>query len=76
MPIATQYTPTEAAAVARQHVVTIRLRLEAGQLHGYQRTRGGRWLIDEACLSAYLRGEKCEHQAARRGNVTSIRRAG
>lgn len=75
MAIAAQYTPKEAAEIARQHVVTIRLRLESGELHGSQRVAGGRWLIEEQCLQAYMRGEKCEHKAARRGNVTQLRRA-
>jgi hypothetical protein len=71
----TMHTPAEAAVIARQHVVTIRIRLESGELHGTQRVKGGRWLIDDACLEAYIRAEKCAHQAAPRGNVTPLRRA-
>ncbi|MGZ0067822.1 helix-turn-helix domain-containing protein [Microbacterium arborescens] len=69
------YTPAEAAEIVRQHVVTIRLRLEGGELHGTQRKKGGRWLIAEACLRAYASAEPCEHQSAeRRAGVQSIGR--
>ena len=64
-------TPKEAAAIVRKHEVTIRVALTAGELHGAQRVKGGRWLIREDCLEAWLDGQKCEHQ---RGNVTPIRR--
>ena len=66
-----QYTPAEAAQVARRHVVTVRRDLVAGTLHGVQRVDGGRWLIAESCLSAYVRGEKCQHLAA--SNVRHLR---
>ena len=39
-------TPSEAAAVARRHPVTIRKALEAGNLHGSQQAARGR--LDEA----------------------------
>ncbi|WP_366936103.1 helix-turn-helix domain-containing protein [uncultured Microbacterium sp.] len=64
--ITKQYTSIEVAEIARQHIVTVRLRLENGELHGSQRRPGGRWLIAEGCLDAYLRGEQCEHRTAPR----------
>lgn len=62
-------TVPEAAAAARRHPKTIRNAVEAGDLHGSQRVTGGRWLIREECLDAYLEGAPCPHQ-----NVTPIRR--
>ena len=66
-----QYTPAEAATVARRHVVTVRRDLVAGTLHGVQRKDGGRWLIAESCLSSYVAGRKCEHSGV--ANVTPLR---
>ena len=65
-------TPSEAAAVARRHPVTIRKALEAGNLHGSQQAARGRWIIRRACLDAWITGEKCEHQATT--NVRQLRR--
>lgn len=64
-------TTEQVAAAASRHVVTIRLALMSGDLHGTQHVKGGRWLIREDCAEAWTDGEKCEHQ---RGNVTPIRR--
>ncbi|WP_314457173.1 hypothetical protein [uncultured Microbacterium sp.] len=55
------YTPAEAADAARRHVVTIRRDLASRVLHGTQHVPGGRWLIAEPCLEAYVRGERCIH---------------
>lgn len=57
----TYYTTTEAADIALCHVVTVRLALEGGALHGYQRKRGGRWLILDDCLTAWTGGARCAH---------------
>lgn len=65
-------TTEQVAVAASRHVVTIRLALVSGELHGTQHVKGGRWLVREDCFEAWLDGEKCEHQ---RGNVTPIRRA-
>lgn len=56
-------TGPEAAAYSRRHPVTIRRALEAGDLHGSQRVKGGRWLIAADCLDAWIGGRPCEHQA-------------
>lgn len=67
-----QYLTTAAAAeYAHRHPGSIRRSLEAGELHGVQRKKGGPWLIKPACIDAYLAGEKCEHQA-----MTNVRRIG
>lgn len=58
-------TTHEAADAARCHVVTIRKALLAAQLHGNQRTEGGRWLIERRCLEAWSSGSKCVHAAPR-----------
>lgn len=55
-------TVTEAAAAANRHPKTIQLALAAGDLHGTQRVAGGRWLVKEVCLEAWLDNASCEHQ--------------
>ncbi|SEE25019.1 Helix-turn-helix domain-containing protein [Arthrobacter alpinus] len=62
--------PAEAAEISRRHPVTVRRALIAEQLHGSQSGPGGRWLIREECLDAWIDGVKCEHHV----NVTPIRR--
>jgi len=59
----------EAAAHVRRHPGTLRRSLEAGEVHGTQRTVGGRWTIRVDCLEAWIEGRPCEHQAQ---NVTAI----
>jgi hypothetical protein len=60
----TRLTVKNAAAVGQKHPVTIRRALEVGDLHGKQRTKGGRWLIQPECLQAWLDQEPCPHQEA------------
>lgn len=57
-----RYTPAQAAEAAGRHVNTIHLALEAGDLHGGQRVKRGKWSIRVECLEAWLDGEKCPHQ--------------
>lgn len=64
--IPVHYTTGEAAKISRRHIVTIRLDLEDGTLHGFQRVPGGRWVISEPCLEAYMQGSNCEHQGSQR----------
>lgn len=52
----------QAADHAGCHPVTVRKALEAGELHGAQRTTAGRWRIHVDCLDAWCGGEQCEHQ--------------
>lgn len=66
-------TVNEVAEVTRKHPVTIRLALEGGELHGSQRKRGGRWVVNADCIQPYLDHRPCEHASARRANVTPIR---
>jgi excisionase family DNA binding protein len=49
-------TPREAAQQARLSAYTIYVALESGELHGHQRTRGGRWQINPAAVDAWIRG--------------------
>lgn len=70
--LAPRLNTAEAAAISRRHLVTVRRALEDGKLHGTQSMAGGRWLIREECLDAWIDGVKCEHQV----NVTPLRRPG
>lgn len=63
-------TVDEAALSARRHPVTMYKALESGRLHGSQQVKGGRWLIREDCLEAWLDGDTCEH----RTNVRTLNR--
>lgn len=65
-------TAPEAAQASRRHPVTIRKALEAGELHGSQRKKGGRWSIRQACLDAWIDNLPCEHKAS---NVIPLRRS-
>lgn len=62
-------TSPEVAAATRRHPVTVRRALEAGELHGSQRTKGGRWTVQVQCAEAWADGRPCEHQQT---NVTPI----
>lgn len=59
----------EAAAYVGRHPGTVRRSLEAGEVHGTQRTARGRWTIKVDCLEAWAEGVPCEHQAP---NVVAI----
>lgn len=54
----------QAATYGRRHPVTLRRALAAGELHGTQRLKGGKWSIRVECLDAWLDGGKCAHQKA------------
>lgn len=62
-------TVDEVAAAVRRHPQTVRRACEAGELHGTQQTRGGRWSIREDCAEAWADKTPCDHQLA---NVTTI----
>jgi hypothetical protein len=49
-------TPTQIAKQTGRGVNRVRLALECGELHGHQRVRGGRWLVDPACVDPWLVG--------------------
>lgn len=70
-------TTDEVAVEYRRHPVTVRIALNAGELHGTQRIVGGRWLIDEKCAEAWADGMQCEHMieatAAKRGGIPLLR---
>lgn len=65
----TRLDTAEVAAATKKHVNTVRLALEAGELHGTQSKAGGRWSIREDCAEAWADNVPCEHQ---RANVTPI----
>lgn len=62
-------TSDETATLTRRHPVTVRKALEAGELHGSQRTKGGRWTVREECAEAWVEGRLCAHQSE---NVVAI----
>lgn len=62
-------TVAEVADLARRHPVTVRRALEAGELHGTQSGKGGRWTVREDCMDAWADGQPCDHQKV---NVTPI----
>lgn len=64
------WVPDEAAERVRRHPGSIRRACRDGSLHGYQPMKRGHWIIEEQCLQAYVRGEKCPH----RQNVTRLGR--
>lgn len=66
-------TPSEAAAIARRHPVTVRKALEAGELHGFQRTKRGRWSVFPDCLQAWVEGRPCVHKVEQ-SNVRPMRK--
>jgi hypothetical protein len=58
-----------AASVSERHAVTLRRALVAGELHGAQQVKGGRWTIERQCLHAWLEVQSCEHKR----NVSPLR---
>lgn len=56
-----RFNTAQAADYAGCAVSTVQKALEAGELHGGQKVKNGRWSIRLACLDAWLDGEKCEH---------------
>jgi hypothetical protein len=56
----------QAAEYGLCHVDTIRKALESGDLHGSQRKKNGRWLVQRECLDSWLGGNPCEHQRTAR----------
>ncbi|MDF2506244.1 MAG: hypothetical protein K0Q52_103 [Microbacterium sp.] len=43
--------------------------LQRGDLHGFQRVKRGTWRVDRPCFDAWMAGEKCEHQTAKKGKA-------
>ncbi|WP_103348974.1 helix-turn-helix domain-containing protein [Amycolatopsis sp. CA-128772] len=56
-------TADQAAVRAGRHVVRVRGALAAGELHGHQRTKKGRWRVHVDAVDAWVRGD--ERTAAR-----------
>lgn len=61
----TWLTTVEVATRSRRHPVTVRRALEAGELHGNQPVKGGRWLAHIECVDAWVAGHPCAHQRLR-----------
>ncbi len=55
-------TPAEVGAEFRRHPETVRDAIRAGDLHGHQRVKRGRWLVERRCAAAWVRGAECPHQ--------------
>lgn len=53
---------TSAGQRVGNHKDTVRKACEAGELHGSQRTKNGRWRIHRDCLDAWAGGTPCPHQ--------------
>lgn len=62
MSIRLRYNVAQAAAYSGRHPSTIRKAAEAGELHGGQAKKKGRWSFRAECLDAWLDGDSCEHQ--------------
>lgn len=58
------FNTSQSAEHAGCHRDTVLKAVEAGELHGTQRKKNGRWRIHVACLDAWCGGDKCEHQLA------------
>jgi hypothetical protein len=59
----TYLTVAQAAALVDQHFETITQALRRGELHGFQRMKGARWLVQDDCLIAWVTGEACGHRS-------------
>jgi hypothetical protein len=49
-------TPQQVAIATGRHVVTVRLALTTGELHGHQNCQGGRWRVHPDSVEAWIRG--------------------
>lgn len=67
-----RFTVEQAAEVAQRHPKTVLKALAAGELHGSQRVKGGRWQVRVDCLDSWLDGMPCAHQS----NVRALNRTG
>lgn len=57
------FNTSQAAERVGCHRDTALKALEAGELHGTQRKKNGRWRIHVDCLDAWALGTKCNHLA-------------
>ena len=64
MSIRLWHNTAQAADHAGCHRDTVLKAVEAGELHGSQRKKNGRWRIHVDCLDAWIKGQRCEHQKA------------
>ena len=57
-------TTKEAALASRRHPETITAALRDGELHGTQRKKSGRWLIERGCLDDWVAQIAYKHSGA------------
>ena len=58
-------TPAETATYCGRSLTTVHRALAAGELHGAQRVKGGKWSIRPECADAWIDGDSCDcHNAA------------
>lgn len=57
------HSTSTAAEEFGMHPSTVLKAVEAGELHGTQRVKKGRWRIHRDCLTAWGLGVSCEHQS-------------
>lgn len=60
-----RFNTSQAAEYAGCHPATVLKAAEAGELHGGQRMKGGRWSFRRECIDAWLDGETCQHEGRR-----------
>lgn len=65
-------TPTQAAQITGRHPVTIREALRGKTLRGFQRGKGGHWVIRPCCLDAWMEARACERHDIK-SNVRPLR---
>jgi len=66
-------TPADVADATGMHVTNVRKALEAGDLHGHQNCKGGRWRIHPDAVDALIRGTDTR-EACCGSNVIRLRR--
>lgn len=66
-------TVDQAAALTQRHPTTVRRALEAGELHGHQRVKRGRWTIATECATAWALGDVCPHPGARPAHLATVK---
>ena len=67
-------TVSRAAEASARHPETVRDALRSEELHGIQRVKRGKWLIDPECLEAWLAGDPCPHKASNVKDLNKYRK--
>lgn len=71
-------TTNQVAKQIHRDPSTVRLAAERGELHGHQRTAGGRWSFAPAAVDAYVQGldDHAQREACGCVRLRSVRRTG